>query len=206
MQSEIPTREALKEKCRHIVDRLFNGESDYWGVSFQDERILDTYNRFFSAAAECKLNVSDIYFLRQIADQTEVEMTEADNVSLLNSLTQLLVSDSSPEVVKNLSPELVATVVSVFTGSGMNEVDFVSLCLNSTTDWDRKIRDMTSGLPDYLATFAKAIYGQRHHFIQFWGMLVENTSLDERAQLIRWYRGTAFELTGRALETPNWIA
>jgi hypothetical protein len=205
MKSDVPAREAMKEKCRTIVSQLFNGESDYWLVSFEDARIRNTYDSFFSAAVESKLHTSDIEFLREIADQTQGEMKEANNTSLLKSLTQLLVSDSSPGVVKNLSSEVVAAIASTFAATSVNEVDFVPLCLISNTDWDKKIRDMTSGLPEYLADFASDVCERMLHFVQFWRQLNEKISLNERAQLLEWYSDTALELTKRNLEFPRWM-
>lgn len=205
MKSDVPAREAMKEKCRDVVLRLFDGESDYWLVSFEDARIRNTYDRFFSAAVESKLHTSDIEFLRQIADQTQSEMKEADNTLLLKSLTQLLVSDSSSEVVKNLSSEVVATIASTFAAASINEMDFVSVCLGSNTDWDKKIRGMTPGLPEYLADFASDICERMLHFVQFWRQLNEKISSDERAQLLGWYSDTALELTKRSLEIPRWM-
>lgn len=205
MKSDMPARETMKEKCRTIVLQLFDGESDYWLVSFEDTRIRSTYDSFFSAAIESKLHISDIEFLREIADQTQIEMKEASNISLLKSLTQLLVSEPSPEVVKNLSSEVVAEIASAFVAASVNEMDFVAPCLNSNTDWDKKIREMTSGLPEYLADFASDVCERTQYFVQFWRQLNEKFSSKERAQLLEWYSDTAFELTKRNLEFPRWM-
>lgn len=203
MRSDLPTRQAMKQKCRTIVSKLFDGESDYWLISFDDARIQSTYTDFFSVATDCKLHAADVEFLRQIADQTPAEIKEFESTALLNSLTELLVSDSSPDVAMNLSDGVIATVTSTYAATSLIDVDFVALSLNSNKDWDIKIRNMTSGLPEYLADFATDICEQRHHFVQFWARLVEKLSEDERKELLQWYEDAALELTKRGLEFPR---
>jgi hypothetical protein len=205
MKSNSQIREAMKKKCRAIVSQLLDGESDYWSISFDDGRIRRTYDSFFSAATDSKLDASDIEFLRQIADQTPVEIKESETIALLNSLTELLVADSSPEVAKNLSEDTITIVISIYTATSMIDIDFVALCVNSNTDWDMKLREMTSGLPEYLADFATDICEQRSHFVQFWAQLVENISENELKNLRQWYSNTALELTQRNLEFPRWM-
>jgi hypothetical protein len=206
MKSDLPTRLAMMKKCRTIVEQLLGGASNYWEVSFEDTRLFKTYESFFAAATESKLHVSDIDFLRKIADQNQSEIEEGNNIFLLASLTQLLISDAGREVIKDVPVMTVETITPIFEVSNLSRSDIVPLCLNSNTDWDKKIRNMTPDLPDMLGDFLLSIYKQMHHFIQFWGRVVENTSLDERSQLIEWYRDTAGELMGRSLEIPKWMA
>lgn len=205
MRSDLPAREAMRQKCRAIVSQLFDGEIDYWLISFDDTRIRSTYTSFFAAAIDSGLHASDVEFLRQIADQTPAEVKESENTALLKSLTDLLVSDSSPDVAKNLTGKVIATVISTYAATSVIDVDFVARCLNSNTDWDIKLRNMTSGLPEYLADFATDICEQRHHFVQFWARLVERISENERKGLLQWYENTALELTKRSLEFPSWM-
>jgi hypothetical protein len=205
MKSDLPTRLVMMKKCRTIVEQVLGGALNYWEVSFEDTRLLKTYGSFFAAATECKLHVSDINFLRKIADQNQSEIEEGNNISILASLTQLLISDTSNEVIKGVSVKTVETIAPIFGVSNLSRSDIVALCLNSNTDWDKKIRNMTPDLPDMLGDFLLSVYKQMHHFVQFWGRVVENTSLDERAQLIEWYRDTAVKLMCRSLEIPKWM-
>lgn len=206
MKSDLPARLAMMQKCRAIVAQILGGALNYWEVSFEDTRLLKTYESFFAAATECKLHISDIDFLRKIADQDQLGIEEGNHISMLASLTQLLISDSSKEVRKDISVETVETIAPIFATLDVSRSDIVPLCLNSNTDWDKKIRNLTPDLPDLLGDFLLGVYEQMHHFIQFWALVVENISPDARAQLIEWYCDTALELIGRDLEIPKWMA
>ena len=202
LQSGPLARETMKEKCRIIVRQIYNGESDYWMVSFEEVRLQVTREAFFSAINESHLHSADAKFLRQLVDRTQGEIKDADSVSLMHSLTQLLISDTSDEVVKKLPPELVKTVAILFSVAG-DDINLVSLSLDSQTEWDSGLRKMTPGLPEYLADFALTIYEQTHSFVRFWAKVVASTSLDERKELLDWYQETALELTTRNLELPQ---
>jgi hypothetical protein len=205
MNSDLPTREAMKQKCRTIACELLDGTSDYWLVSFDNIRLERTYRDFFSATIDCKMDVSDVEILRQIADQTPVEITEFENTTLLKSLTELLVSHPGTEVDENLSTNIIETATSTYAATRIIDVDFVTLCLSSKTDWDVKLRNLTSGLPEYLADFATDICEQRHHFVRFWALLVEQISEKERKNLLQWYQKTALDLTKRRVQPPRWM-
>lgn len=205
MKSNLAIQEAMKRKCRTIVSEIIDGEPDYWSASFEDGRVAHTYRSFFSAATDCKLHASDVDFLRQIADQTSTEINESDTITLLKSITELLVSDSSPEVAKNLSENTSEIVISTYAATSIVDVDFVAISLDSNTSWDLQLRNMTYGLPEYLADFATEICERRQHFVKFWARLVNRISEDERQNLLQWYNDTALELTQRSLEFPQWL-
>jgi hypothetical protein len=206
LQSPLASRLKMKDRCRDIVVDFFAGESDYWLVSFDDSRIRSTYDSFFAAAAAVKLIGRDVEFLRRIANQTATDLADAEQNELLESLTQLLVSDRDPDVIKHLPLHLIETVSLIYLDIKNANVDFVSFSMRSGTKWDQQIRNMTSGLPEYLADFASSLTSQTMSFPKFWGALTNNIASQSELQLlIRWYEETAMELVNRQLELTHLV-
>lgn len=204
-KSDESAQVVMQQKCRAIVEYLLDGASDYWQVSFKDARLRDTSDSFFTAAVESGLHDADIELLRVIANQSDSTEKEADNISLLGNLTQLLISESSSEVIIDIPEELIARIAPFFLANNVSRSVLVSLCLGSTSVWDRNIREKTTDIPDMLGDFLLTLYKQTYHFVEFWRKVVENTSSDERTQLLEWYRRAANELTMRHLEFPQWM-
>jgi hypothetical protein len=124
----------------------------------------------------------------------------------LESLTQLLVSDRDPDVIKHLPLHLIETVSLIYLDIKNANVDFVSFSMRSGTKWDQQIRNMTSGLPEYLADFASSLTSQTMSFPKFWGALTNNIASQSELQLlIRWYEETAMELVNRQLELTHLV-
>ncbi|MGC5802064.1 hypothetical protein SNK19_10350 [Ralstonia pseudosolanacearum] len=205
LQADEAARKAMQKKCRSIVDQIFGGESDYWQISFDDGRLLETRKRIFSAAKECRLSEADIEIVGKIVDWDGEGENEEATVSLLWSLTQLLVSSFQDDAEDQIPRDLASKISAALFACEQGERDFVSLCLESSTDWDKKIRASTSGLPEYLGDFATGIYVRLHQFVRFWNKVKETVALSERDILIKWYEGASLELAGVNLEPPKWL-
>ena len=204
MISDSNARIAMQAKCREIVEQIFEGATDYWQVSFEDVRIRSTQSLLLAATRECKLEACDVELLMRIVNQTPAEVDEANSISLLESLTQLLLSGGGDEEAA-LPGGLVVSIEKSFSYPTMERADIVVRCLNSDTDWDKKIRGLTPDLPDLLGDFFLSLYKQMHHFRQYWVAVVEKISTEERLLLLEWYRVAALKLTGRDLHMPQWM-
>jgi len=205
LQVDEAAQKAMQKKCRGIVDQIFGGESDYWQISFDDARLLETRKRLFSAAKECRLSESDIEVITKIADREDEGGDGEVTVNLLWSLTQLLASSFQDGAEDQIPRDLASKISAALLACEEVERDFVSLCLESNTDWDKRIRESTSGLPEYLGDFATGIYVQFHQFVKFWNEIKEIATPSERGVLIKWYEGASLELTGGNLEPPKWL-
>ncbi|WP_211443569.1 hypothetical protein [Collimonas humicola] len=201
LQSAEDVRRSMQQRCRSIVLDLLAGESDYWEVSFTEERLRRTFDDFFVAATESKMLGKDIDFLRQVASETVLESQEMSDISLLEILTQMLVSDLDSASKSGMPRELISKIAMFFEDLSVSGV--ISECENPKSDWDKKIRDATADMPTRLGDFLLAVREQRHHFIQFWERLVATTSREERNQLRIWYNNAAFDLFGSQVDLPT---
>lgn len=198
LQSPESVRRSMQQRCRSVVLDLLAGESNYWEISFSEDRLRRTFDDFLVAAAESNLLEKDIDFLRQVASETVLESQIMEDISLLEILTQMLVSDSSSQSA--MSKELISKITMLFEDTSVSGV--IAECENPKSDWDKKIRDATADLPARLGDFLLAVREQRHHFIRFWERLVATTSKEERNQLRAWYHNTSLELFGSHMELP----
>lgn len=205
LTSPVSARLGMKEECQDIVTRIYSGECDYWLVSFDEARIRATYDDFFTAASASNVTLHDIELLHRLADQTATESVDAEQNELLESLTQLLVSDRDPDVIKDLPSHLIQMISRIHSAVNNTSIDFVALSIGSETKWDSMIRSMTSGLPEYLADFASSTASQSMKFPQFWGVLINNISGQELQSLLRWYEETSLELANRQLNLTRLV-
>jgi len=85
----------FSEQCRDIVRRIMDGQMEYWNISFEESRTIDTYTRFFRLAEQCKFDQQDLEILTRIADESIFDSADSADGTLMLSLTQLFTQDSS---------------------------------------------------------------------------------------------------------------
>ena len=193
---------ALQQHCRAMTMELLDGEVNYWMISFDAERIERTQADFFSGALKSKLPKFDIEILGRIADRTKDEENGQHNASLLISLTLLLTTCPTEAADLPLAPSIISTVRST---SHIFELDIKSMATESscsTSEWDKRLRETTPDLPEYIADFAQDIVTNGNKFFLFWKAVLGNLDTDQKLSLIAWYKTAALKLVGHRIELP----
>lgn len=206
LQAGNSTRERLRLKCREIVAQIMNGESRYWDISFEDSRIEKTLSLFEESFNNCDVSDNDRKTLMAIASENQDGYLQQFTVEeLLDSLLSLLVSETDPEVLKNITPELASRVIYVYEQTQYQQLDFVGISKVAESAWDKNVQSYTPDLPECLADFALRLCQNPTHICRFWVCLKQCSLLNERELLVKWFEETAIDLVGYKPTFPSWM-
>lgn len=205
LMATVGEQEQLAQHCRDIVRRMMDGQTEYWNISFEESRILDTYNRFFDAVEKCKLDQHDLEMLRSVADESIFLATGSGGSEvLILSLTQLFVQDSSFRIENG--GQLSTKVIEKLSAICDTKVapDFRLLCQASTTRWDQVLRMLTPDLPDHLADFAELLFNQIDESRRIWAQISSTLNGEDQELLANLYSKMAEDLAGQRIDLRRW--
>lgn len=203
-RSTLKEKQLLQKQCRKIVEKILGGETEYWQCNFDSKRIESTKKLLLEAVNKSEAPESDALIFEGLISDKFLE--ENTTIELLTSLTNLLSTDTDPDVRGNLPLSLVDKVRGAFQAAYKDLPNFSSICLTPTTDWDKKILACTPDLPWYLGDFATSICKRTNVYVRFWTELTLIASPTELAALTLWYQENARLLAGIEIETPDWAS
>jgi hypothetical protein len=191
------TRHCIQSSCRGLVRQIVSGTEQYYHVSFSDERIQNTKDTIMRLIAVCHVNDATANLFESLVKRQERVGSDTGRAGwIFFALTKRLLTDWSPREDSYLDPFIRATVARVFAKYDVSEINFGQLCLNSTSTWDRYIRDLTPDQPTHLADYLGAQLISPRTFDHVWSDLRKELSENRRKELLAWYQATAKSFMG----------
>jgi hypothetical protein len=142
---------ALQQRCRSIVRDLIGGASDYYHISFNEKRLTATRTALVRAAVECSLRPAAATQIERIC------MLKSDRDEQ-HKTAWVLLDVVGPEMLQDqhLEPVLRTALNGAKQWFKFDAELLERQCIESRTDWDTYIRDLTPEQPSALFDFVAA--------------------------------------------------
>jgi hypothetical protein len=199
--AEEEKKRCLQQGCREIVRQIMSGAKQYWDTDFAPERVRKTRSAFDVLLKTCKVEEAAVNRISGLGSEAESPIDDGTRW-LLVSMTEQLLDSSVTE-----GPPLDNAVKDALKNEWKqwkepSEIDFKTLCLTSTTNWDQYLKSITPDLPAMLADYVVAIASQSK-FEVLWGFINARLPAKQRHELLNWYRSVAQSLTGEPLRLAH---
>jgi hypothetical protein len=194
----------LQKGCRGIVDKIVFGAKEYWLANFSSERIVGTYEMLKVLLQNCGINEFANSRITALTVGAESSSIDDSTGWLLISITEQLLSDTLPTGEK-LNPaikQILGRAWGEWKRSDFADIDFVKICLDSTSPWDKHIKSLTPDLPMSLADYLVSLRGHAKSEL-LWAVINADLTKDQRHELLLWYRRVGQLMTGEQLMLPT---
>src|SRR6267142_2288428 len=135
--------ECLQAGCRGIVEQFMSGAREYWHISFAPERVGKTGAMLGGLVKSCCVpqDMTDLVvgLVSSIGEQNERQNADF----AMFALTERLRTNMADPVSEQLDIKIRETVTQIADKYDESAINWEQLCLNSTTAWDRYLRDIT---------------------------------------------------------------
>jgi hypothetical protein len=142
---------ALQQRCRSIVRDLIGGASEYYHISFSEERLTATRTALVRAAVDCSLRPAAATQIERIC----VPKSDRDEQ---HKAAWVLLDVVGPEMLQDqhLEPALRTALNGAKKWFEFDAELLEQRCIESRTEWDSYIRDLTPEQPSALFDFVAA--------------------------------------------------
>ena len=142
---------ALQQTCRNIVRDLIGEASDYYLISFTEQRIAATREALLRATVECSLPPGGAMRVEQICTPNPHRDEQHKTAWVLLDLV-------GPELLQDqhLEPALRTALNGAKQWFKFDTEILERQCIESRTEWDSYIRDLTPEQPSALFDFVAA--------------------------------------------------
>jgi len=181
------TAVAVKDGCREIIGEITRNLEHYFDSDLSPQRRQRTFFQFTSLLKSLKATDGFSNVISEWADMTHDELTAA---WIFTQLTDDLVSGNGGHGRPNLDREIAVAVKAAYEEIEYEEPEFLDLCEQSRTPWDRQTRSLQSGLPTFLADTLISFLRERR-LKMLWNSVLVRLSEEQRQHLISWYHNMA---------------
>jgi hypothetical protein len=198
------TKVCLQQRLREIVRQIISGVQQYWLVNFSNERLSNTRALLTAALRKCEASAPTVDRIAELVDGRECSKADESTRWLVISISDQMSQGSlgAASQPSSIAAHALEKLLRIANRQNQSERNFEELCLESESEWDGYIRSLTPDLPTKLADFLKTISTQ-DHFEQLWAVIHSDLSVEERHELLEWYRTVAQSLTGERLQLPE---
>jgi hypothetical protein len=179
--------------------------SEYWFVSFDQERVSKTITELLNAAQRCDFEKTFIDKIDARIKGSCKPLIDNENSWLFSSLTEMLVSESTLSEIDNLDITLQRKLEKVWVECNPDEINFTTLCLNSNSIWDQYIRSITPDIPTMLVDYVSIEIVERDRFAFFWDRICKTINNTQKTHLIAWYASAFQAVTEQEFIPPEWM-
>ena len=171
----------------------------YWETNFSTARVKESRTMLDALVKRCDL---EEVIANRVAGLISKEESLVDEGTrwLLVSMTEQLLEGSITAPLDTAITEALRREWNQW--QNLDEIDFKRCCLNSTSNWDQYLRNATPDLPTMLADYVSVI-ASNSKFEVLWGFINVNLTVQQRHELLRWYRSTGQSLTGEPLRLAH---
>jgi hypothetical protein len=188
-------RRTIQVGCRRIVIEMIGTARDYWHASFSEERVSNTRMMFDKLLAQSEAKFTAISSINALIAPANNQTVDSGTQWALLHLTELIISGSSEANNVELEPRLKRNLSVMWREWEWVETDCEGASVNSASEWDKKVRDLTPDLPSRLCDYlSQEIIGSRKFEI-FWAFIQTTLTATQRKELFESYRFLA-ELLG----------
>lgn len=185
-------RSSIRQGCRQIVTQILSGAESYYLISFSEERISETISRLRALAES--VGADDVIGVLEEGMNRSDEDEKATWLWLI--LTDELLKGNVE--TKPLDAEIREAIAQCREKSAIATWEFMHICMDSKTAWDKYTRGLTPEQPTAIADYLGGFLTPRE-FEGLWARLQRRLSAQQRAALVAWYRDTGRARTGRDL-------
>src|SRR5258708_5234195 len=109
--------------CREIVGQIMSGASEYWLVSFADERVQRTYSMLQKLVKKAGLERAAVDRIKSLVDRSRAASASDGSKWLLTHITQMILNDSAELERVTLAPEIREVLANAWHEFGLAYVD-----------------------------------------------------------------------------------
>ena len=199
-------RRTIQEGCRNIVKQIMGSAKDYYLTVFSNTRLNQTRSMFNALLGNVRLGEGAINRINLLTS-AEADPRLDDGLRwLLTHITDLLLDESPLIKQHELNPAIKQRLQNVCDQSGLfdsDTVDFEELCLDSRSEWDEYVKNLTPELPTTLSDYLEAEILRGDRFEIIWTTIQTEVSPTEQQELMSWYRAVARSATGGEVTFPH---
>jgi hypothetical protein len=185
----------FREGCREIVRQIIGSASQYWHTNFSVARVKETRAMLDSLVKRCDLEEVSANRINGLISRDDSPVDDGTRW-LIVMMTEQLLDRSVDTHLHSATTEGIREKWNQL--QNLDDIDFQAFCLNSTSTWDRYLRNATPDLPGMLADYVSAIASDSK-FDVLWGFINMRLTVKQRHELLSWYRSRGQSLTGQPL-------
>ena len=178
-------KDCIQQGCREIVRHMIAGAEEYYLISFSEDRVNATREALQALAAKCGLDSASSERIAELsAPRPERHWQETTAWLLTVALDELLQDDQLEASIK-------ATLQRAKANFSFDDLDFEQLCMNSRSQWDAYIRQLTPELPTSLSNWiAVAVLAEAKL-----DCVLRELNAEQQQHLLARFRGIAKSIT-----------
>jgi hypothetical protein len=192
----------LRDGLREIVNQILSGADQYWLASFAPERTRETWAMLERLLEKAKIDPRVASQVRDLALGHPSAMVDYTTAWLLVSITRMMCDNSLGDQVSALKPALRGIMIQAYSTIKHDSLDLETDNLQSGSQWDRYVRNLTPDLPTYLSDYASSDLLKGREFEAFWNAVRASATVAALRELVNWYASVATVLTGEDVELP----
>jgi hypothetical protein len=200
---------SIKLAAREIVKDFMSGATVYWNISFSNERIADTENKFVRRLRLIGLSDESIDCLIKNQNKEVLDDEVGNTLWLLWSLTEYFANSSENLKLDNFGQNTKKIFLNAY--RNVNESDLPATLEDAfkttDTEWDMYLKDLTPDISSYLCDYAEINITGIQKFHIFWINLQKALDVEVRKVIIQMYLEEAKRIVDSelALKMPAWF-
>ncbi|MBZ5523624.1 MAG: hypothetical protein LAP21_15430 [Acidobacteriia bacterium] len=195
-------RSVLRDDCRQVVKQIIGGATEYWLISFSDERRDETRVLFESLAKKTRAEAAIVASMKEWSEMSDEDLKAG---WLFDLLTEDLLSNDFTYNHAVPHSDIREVMAREREKQHHTDVDFGMLSNHSKSAWDRYVRQLTPDLPTYLANMLLNFLRARR-FQLLWMSMQHKLNREQIEELASWYRSTARSRAQRSIAPSYFCA
>jgi hypothetical protein len=181
VETDESQKDCIQHGAREVVRQIMSGIDEYWLASFAPERIEATRLKMDSILGNAPASARKVFehWYRMTDEELRI-------LNILYSLTADIYTGDA-KVRASLDPETRQRVLAAFDLDAKGDIDFEDCSMNSRSQWDNYIKQVTPDLPTYLPD-AVANFVRATTFREFWRLVQRVLDESQNRQLRSWYQ------------------
>jgi hypothetical protein len=185
-------RASIQQACRPIVKDMLGGATEYWLISFAEERLLRTQTLFDAAWTT---HDPDAAASKAINNWALTSESDCRDGWLLNSLTLHLLRNRKGNNEASFESAILNALERIQERHPGSDIDLDNISMASKTEWDMFIRSITPDLPQMLGDYISVLLSGQH-FRVIWSALIAELPESNDRDLVEWFRFEARAFMG----------